>query len=92
MCAGNIDNQAEGGRLGLLKDLQGALRSHPGSAGVVKEACGAVWIMCHNNSDNRAEGGRLGLLQDLQGALCSHPGSAGVVESAFIEAMIRMFY
>ncbi len=53
----NSDNQAEGGQLGLLKDLQGALRSHPGEAGIVEEACGVVYTMCYLNSHNQAEGG-----------------------------------
>eukprot|EP00951_Prasinocladus_malaysianus_P048808 scaffold662685_cov60-Prasinocladus_malaysianus.AAC.1 len=58
MTSANGANSAEAGRLGLLVDIQRAMRKHEGHARVQDYACRAVFNMTSGNEAISAAAGR----------------------------------
>ena len=56
--------------------------SHAGHAGVVEQACGAVWTLASGNDDNEIAIAEAGGIERLMAALSTHAGHAGVVGAA----------
>jgi quinol monooxygenase YgiN len=68
--------------LGLLADVQAAMKTHRQSPTVQAKACAAIFNLTHVNKENKAEAGSLGLLGDIQAAMKSHRQSPVVQEAA----------
>eukprot|EP00873_Tetraselmis_striata_P001824 jgi/Tetstr1/422088/TSEL_012947.t1 len=80
MTRGAEASREPAGRLGVLADIQRAMRRHVGNVRVQRVACKALFSLTHKATASRIEAGRLGLLEDLRSvmATASEPTAAHV--------------
>eukprot|EP00873_Tetraselmis_striata_P018895 jgi/Tetstr1/439159/TSEL_027610.t2 len=80
MLEGSAPHLAEAHRLGVLRQIQAAMRNHSGGHGgaaAMQHVCYALRVLVADGS-GAAQAGRLGVLVDLQAVMRSHPGSGGI--------------
>ena len=67
---------------GGIKDILNAMASHPNSAGVQEQACGALERVTNNLNDYKHTIAALGGIDLILNAMVKHAGHAGVCERA----------
>eukprot|EP00698_Gefionella_okellyi_P016538 TRINITY_DN473_c0_g1_i2.p1 TRINITY_DN473_c0_g1~~TRINITY_DN473_c0_g1_i2.p1 ORF type:complete len:528 (+),score=94.48 TRINITY_DN473_c0_g1_i2:1252-2835(+) len=81
VCLKNADNQVKAALLGGIECLLDVMRKHTDNAGVMEQACGALWTICVNEQ-NKAQAARLGGIECVLDVMRKHADNAGVMKTA----------